>query len=84
MPDSSKFSGFVNVKDPLPPGKSFSKTSSKFTEIVLNEFSILNLISSSISLIYFKSYFLVVFNSSMFVDISSYLVFKDSKSSEAK
>ena len=58
------FSLSVNDKEPFPPGNKVSNISEKCTEIELNEDSILNDISFSISLICEINSFLAKFKSS--------------------
>ena len=84
IPVSKIFSLSVNDKEPLPPGNNVSNISEKCTEIELNEDSILNSISFSISLICETSSFLANLRSSIFFEISLNLSFNDSKSSLAK
>ena len=67
------FSLSVNDKEPFPPGNKVSNISEKCTEIELNEDSILNDISFSISLICEINSFLAKFKSSIFPVISSCL-----------
>ena len=84
MPVSKIFVLLVKESDPLPPGNNVSNISEKCTDIELNDDSILNSISVSTSLMFNNNSFFESCKSSMVDCISSYLRFKESKSSFAR
>ena len=84
IPVSKIFSLSVNDSEPFPPGNNVSKISEKCTDIELNEDSILNSISFSISFMCDTNSLLANLRSSIFFVISTNLSFSVSKSSLAK
>ena len=78
IPVSKIFSLSVKDNEPFPPGNNVSNISEKCTDIELNEESILNSISFSISFICETNSFFANLRSSIFFVISINLSFSDS------